>query len=444
VLVEGNVTLGCLLNRHLLRWNAPTLIAAAGPSRAWLLGLFLLALVPRLVMLALRPNELEFWEYETLAQNVAGGYGYVIYRFGHLAFAFGDGNLYSFLAATVYVLSGHQPMVLAVVQAVLASLAAPVIFAIGMRVFGLPVAALGAGLAALHPGLMAYTMKLHPLGIDVLLIALLVLWIDRAGDGLRSGLTAGLALGLTLMSRPTFFLAGLAGLAFRWRGARHVLVPVLATVVVGGVLATPWVARNWALLGRPVFISTSLEDVWKGNNPSASGSSYLPSGEDVFATASPELQRRFAQGNELALNDVFAQEVVDFVSTQPGDFLALVGRKFVYFWWFSPQMGLFYPSNWLAAYEMYAITIFSFAIIGAVAIVRHGTSEQRNLLGVLLAIGLTVALVHALAYVEGRHRWGIEPLLLLITAYGVLYVANALRRVTLVSQLRVLRRQIDR
>ena len=61
-----------------------------------------------------------------------------------------------------------------------------------------------------------------------------------------------------------------------------------------------------------------------------------------------------------------------------------------------------------------------------------GSAEQRNLLGVLLAIGLTVALVHALAYVEGRHRWGIEPLLLLVTAYGVLYVANALRRATLV------------
>jgi len=129
-----------------------------------------------------------------------------------------------------------------------------VIFAIGMRAYRLPVAALGAGLAALHPGLLAYTMKLHPLGIDVLLMALLVLWIGRAGDGLRSGLTAGLALGMTLMSRPTFFVAGLAGLAFRWRGSQKILAPVLATVVVAGVLATPWVARNWALLGRPVFV----------------------------------------------------------------------------------------------------------------------------------------------------------------------------------------------
>jgi hypothetical protein len=406
--------------------------------------LFVLALVPRLIMLAAQPTGLEFWEYETLAQNVAKGYGYVIYRFGHLAFAFGDGNLYSFLAASVYVVSGHQPMVLAIVQAVLASLAAPVIFAIGMRAFGFPAAALGAGLAALHPGLLAYTMKLHPLGLDVLLMALLVLWIGRAGDGLRSGLTAGLALGLTLMSRPTFFLAGVVALVIRWRGARQILVPAMATLIVAGVLATPWVARNWALLGRPVFISTSLEDVWKGNNPFASGSGYLPSGENIFAAASPELQQRFRQGNELALNDVFAQEVVGFVSTQPADFAALVGRKFVYFWWISPQMGMLYPPAWLALYEMYAITIYAFAILGAIAIVRGGGSEQRNLLGILMAIALTVAIVHALAYVEGRHRWGIEPLVLLLTAHGVFAVAAALRRPALAGQLRVLRRQIDR
>src|SRR5262249_30087659 len=141
------------------------------------------------------------------------GHGYVITRFGHLAFAFGDGNLYSFFAAAVYQIVGHKPPVLAMAQAVLASLSAPVIFAIGERAFGGRVAVLGGALAALHPGLLAYTMKLHPLGIDALLMALIVLWVGRASDGLRSSLMAGLALGVSLMSRPTFFVAGLFSLA---------------------------------------------------------------------------------------------------------------------------------------------------------------------------------------------------------------------------------------
>ena len=70
-------------------------------------------------------DRLEFWEYEDLAQSIAGLHGYMITRWGHLAVAFGDGNLYSFLAATVYYTAGHQPMVLAVTQAIIASLAVP-------------------------------------------------------------------------------------------------------------------------------------------------------------------------------------------------------------------------------------------------------------------------------------------------------------------------------
>jgi hypothetical protein len=412
--------------------------------RDWLLGLFLLGLVPRLVMLAVRPDGLEPFEYETLAQHIIAGQGYVIFRFGHTAYAFGDGNLYTFLSASVYLLAGHQPLVLAVVQAVIASLAAPVIFAIGARAFGWQVAALGAVLAALHPGLLAYTWKLHPLGMDVLLLALTVLWVLRMNDGVRSGLMTGLTLGVALMSRPTFFVAGAAALGFRWLGARRRLAPTLAALAIALTLALPWVVRNWAVLGRPVFISSSFEDVWKGNNPAASGSSYLPSGQDVFAAAPPELQARFVEASELQLNELFTQEVVAFVSQHPSDFVALTARKFAYFWWASPQVGLLYPSIWLAAYQGYAVVILGFAMVGVITILRVGSSEERNLLGVLAAISLTLAMVHALAYVEGRHRWGIEPLLLLLTARGIFVVAGGLRSAALTGQLRVFRRESER
>jgi hypothetical protein len=408
-------------------WPDPLGKAVHPPSRDWLLGLFVLALLARLIMLAIRPDRLEVFEYETLSLNIVGGLGYIIPRFGHAALAFGDGNLYSFLAATVYLVAGHQPLVLAVVQAIIASLAPPVIFAIGARVFGWPAAALGAFLAALHPGLLAYTWKLHPLGLDVLLLALTVLWVMRMSASVRWGLMAGLTLGVTLMSRPTFFVAGAAALGFRWLSARHHWAPTLAALGLALVVALPWTARNWALLGRPMFISSSIEDVWKGNNPIASGSSYMPNGLDVFSAAPAELRVRFTQSSELALNEVFTQEVTAFVSQHPGDFLALTARKFAYFWWASPQMGLLYPPMWLFVYQGYALVIFGFAFVSVMTILRCGSADERGLLGLLAAISLTLAIIHALAYVEGRHRWGIEPLLLLLTAHGIFVVAGALR-----------------
>jgi hypothetical protein len=393
-------------------------LGALTPSIA--AGLFVLALVPRLALLALNTQGLEVWEYETLAENVARGVGYVIPRFGHIAFAFGDGNLYSFLAASVYVVFGPHPWIMAIVQAILSSLAAPVIYAIGVRAFGdMRTAAVGATLASLHPGLLAYTTKLHPLGIDVLLMALMILWIIRAGEARRGGIMAGLTLGVALMSRPTFFLAGLAGLFIRARGARTVLVPLATAMVIAVTLASPWIARNWMVLGRPMLSSTSLEDVWKGNNPIASGSSYLANGQDVFSAAPARLRARFAQSDELALNDVFAEEIVEFVRDRPAEFASLVGRKFLYFWWLPPQAGVLYPRAWVAPYELYAVLVYTFALVGVVRIIRTGTPDERRLLGVLAAIGVSLAVIHALAYVEGRHRWGIEPLFLLLSAYGL-------------------------
>jgi hypothetical protein len=319
---------------------------------------------------------------------------------------------------------------------VIASLAGPVIFVVGARAFGWQVAGLGAALASLHPGLLMYTLKLHPLGLDVLLLALIVFWVGRAGNGMRNGVMAGLALGMGLMSRPTLFVAGVGALGVRWLGARRTVLPVLAAVAVGLIVPSPWVVRNWAVLGRPVFISTSLEDVWKGNNPMSSGSSYLPSGRDIFAAAPQELLLRLQQASELQLNDLFGQEVIAFVSQRPGEFVALSARKFVYFWAFSPQTGLLYPRSWLAAYGLYAAVILTFAAVGAMAILHHGSPQERSLLATLGTISLVLAMIHALSYVEGRHRWGVEPLLLLLTARGFFAAARVLWSPALVDHVR--------
>src|SRR5215475_11791740 len=112
---------------------------------------------------------------------------------------------------------GRGPLVLAAVQAVLASLAVPVLYLIAERPFGRARAVLGAALVAFHPGLMAYTLKLHPLGLDVLLLSLLVWWGLQRHWSSGNGVLAGLTLGLNLMTRPTFFVAGLAAWLTRWR-----------------------------------------------------------------------------------------------------------------------------------------------------------------------------------------------------------------------------------
>ena len=44
---------------------------------------------------------------------------------------------------------------------------------------------------------------------------------------------------------------------------------------------------------------------------------------------------------------------------------------------------MLYPTSWLAAYGLYAAVILSFAALGAVAILRRGSPQERSLLGML-------------------------------------------------------------
>jgi hypothetical protein len=410
---------------------------------AVIVGLFGLALLARLLMLAFRSSDLEFWEYETLATSIASGNGYVITRFGHDVLAFGDGNLYSFLAGAVYASIGHYPLALAVVQAVLASLAVPVLYVIAERPFGPARAATGAALAALHPGLLAYTVKLHPLGLDVLLLSLLVYWsLQRRSSG-RSSLMAGLTLGLNLMSRPTYFVAGVGALSFGWVARRADRRYLMAALAIGLLVGAPWLLRNWVLLGQPMLMSTSFEDVWKGNNVAANGSSLVAPGASVLDVAPADFRTRIWGSDELQANDTFAQATVAFIQQQPDQFASLVAHKFVYFWWLPQAAGTLYPPMWLTAYQAYALVIFAFAGVGAVGIARSGTPDERDLLSMVVALGMMLALIHALAYVEGRHRWGIEPLVLLITARGMFSVVGWLRG-SAPPHWRVLRRVSER
>jgi len=393
--------------------------------RDWLIvALFAVALLPRLFVLSFGADSLQYWEYETLANNIASGNGYVISRFGRDVFAFGDGNLYSFLAGAFYALFGHHPLALAAVQACLASLAIPVLYVIAERPFGMARAALGATLAAFHPGLLVYTLKLHPLGLDVLLLSLMVCWTLRRGWSRRASLLAALTLGLSLMSRPTFFVAGMAALFVRWLTGRMHWRYVALTIAVALIVPLPWIARNWLVLGEPILSSTSFEDVWKGNNQLASGSGFISPSVTPLDAAPPSLRQQIFAADELQANRIFAQETFDFIQQQPRAFVGLVVRKFFYFWWLPEQAGLLYPADWLARYQVYALVVDLFAALGAIGIVRNGTSEERDLLTVVATVAVALAAVHALAYVDGRHRWGIEPLLLLVAARGMFTAAT--------------------
>lgn len=406
-------------------------------DRAIPAALFLVAVglrVLALVVLGLGP---EPFEYEDLALSLLAGHGYQRSYLSVMHYSQGP-PFYPFFAAGVYALTSHSQTALVVTQIVASSLVPVVIYWIG-RSLGCsrPVGALAATGSVVHPGLIVYAVrKLHPLTFDALLIAVVVLVGLRLADTHRRGsfFFGGVALGVAALSRPTIVVFGAIIAAWlvvrglrQGRDGRGDLGLRVACFVVGAALVmSPWVIRNYAVHGRIVFVTTDTAELfWRGNHPGATGSAYATDGRPILAAAPDAFQRAVGKHDELGQYDLFFAAAREFVRTQPRAFLRLLVTKWTSFWWFPETAGRLYPGAWLRLYKAFYAGLLAAFVVGlVVSCVRP--PGRPGLLLVVLAL-LSVSLAQSLFYVEIRHRWGVEPIMGVLAAYGLGVVATTIR-----------------
>lgn len=391
------------------------------------LGLFAAAVAVRLVALAVSGIAPQTFEYEFQARSLLAGDGYqlVHLRTPHRAFGF---PVFGFLCAGLYWTFGPRPLPVLLVQIGLSSLIPVVIARVAGAIgLGRRTAALAGAIAVVHPALVVYAVrKLHPLSMDALLISLSLLLIIRLpGAGSWTHVGTGAMVGLTALTRPTMGLFVLPAAAWAvWAAAKGTRTRALAgaaLLAVGAVaVVSPWTVRNFLVLGRFVPITTSSAEVfWIGNNPVATGSTYLLNGRAVFSGAPEAFQREILARDELRQVDLFRETARDFVREHPAAFVQRLVGKWWSFWWFPAGAGTGYPHWWLLAYK----SLYGVASIGVLLGLRvawtGAEGPERLRLVLVLALLAHVSVAQSFFYVDARHRWAVEPLLGIFLAAGV-------------------------
>ena len=409
-------------------------------DRQRILVLVALALVVRLVVVTATGAlaGLEIFEYDDLARNLLAGRGYVYHHLGTDYRAFYPGVPYVALLAAGYALTGGSVAVPLLLQAAASAGLTAVVFGLTLRLGGTTAASIAGGLVALHPGLIVYdTHKIHPLSFDALTIALTVLLLLRLRQAMtpRAALLAGAAFGIALLQRGTMILvpaAALVWLAAVERSGRVRLSRIALAYVLGAlVILGPWIARNWVVLGVPTLSTVGAESLWRGNAPHSSGGSYVSPGRTVLEEA-PALRERLRGRTELGQEAVFRDAALADAGSDPGRFAWGVARKFLIFWSFGPASGVLYPAAYLYIYAAYYTVIVALAVGGVWLLVtgRSGRPDAPAALALIVAVGLCVSVVQSLFYVELRHRWGVEALVLAVTAVAVARLWTVVRRTT--------------
>ena len=237
-------------------------------------------------------------------------------------------------------------------QAILGGASAALLAAAGLALYGPFVGAAAGVFFALHPLLIFYTGELfgETLAIFLTLVGFCALALARRRAAAALHLLAGIALGLSAITRPTILMVvlplPLVLLAIDWLERRRAssLLGAAALALGLAVAIAPVTIRNAREGGGLVLVSSQGGvNLWMGNNADADGRSARSPGRGRTATPAPVADIIDVAARQIAEQEtgraLTAAEVSDhwgakakrWIASHPLDFLRLSLRKLYFF-----------------------------------------------------------------------------------------------------------------
>jgi 4-amino-4-deoxy-L-arabinose transferase-like glycosyltransferase len=189
---------------------------------------------------------------------------------------------------------------------------------------------------------------------------------------------------------------------------------VLLIMVSMLAIASPWVIRNWSVLGSPVLNTNFGFNLYLGNNPSATG-------EFVSISDTPQggVWDELRSQSEIVASEALRNEALAWIKENPDKFLDLAWRKAGYFWMPPVHQGESEQSNVEAlARTIWAIQFF-LLIGGSAGTVFCSKLRQNNAVRMMWLAVVGYTMVHMLFYVIVRYREPIMPFLCIMAALAI-------------------------
>lgn len=241
--------------------------------------------------------------------------------------------LYPYFLAGLIALFGQRMIWIYGVQAVIGSLSCVMTWAAGRRVLSPAAGAWAGGITALYGPLIYFDAQpLIPVVHIALTLAGLLLVLRAAGipDGRRGGVTlwalAGLCLGLAAIATANLLLVLPVVAFWTWRRTRPAWGPLLVLLSLAALPVFLVAARNLAVSGEPVLISSNAGiNLFIGNNPDYERTVHIrPGGEFEALAQQPENQGILSAAGK---SRYFARRALAFLSNQPGVAASIYFRK---------------------------------------------------------------------------------------------------------------------
>lgn len=369
--------------------------------------------------------------------------------------------LYPFFLVGVFKLFGESLAATRVLQSLLGLVTVGCIFLSGRMLVGksgkgkpsgTTVSLVAMAMAVFYTQFALYEGMLLGTSLEVLLLIAsftLCLAMDQGLHGERElrlgrmrapawliGGAIGALCGAGALGRPNLFLLLVAGIPVwivaRNRRSRTWLAPALGFAAGVALFLAPPMIYNAKNSGEfvPVTAHGGI-NFYIGNRIGTEGVYQPPEGmrgerqgllEDALARAEKETGRELTDAEA---SDYYMQKALDGIKQDPGGWLILLGRKFILFWnkvevHDIPEVMYFQDSARLFKFPFlqYAV-IAPLGLAGLVVFLRGG--RNRGIVCLYLGVALVSIL---LFYLNARYRLPIVPVVILLAAYFLAWVAQ--------------------
>ncbi len=420
----------------------------------WPLAVFLAAFLIRLIYLIQSRSNPSFyfpmvdeqWHFNWAKDIITGNF------WGSEAYF--RGPLYPYFLAILLKITGTSILWSRILQMIIPSLSAALIYLLGVKSFSHKVGIVAALAFAAYGAMIFYDamFMIESLFIFLNLLALYLLLQYEKDIRPLPWLISGAILGLSAITRPNILLIAplfLLWIYFRpqFAGNKKSSFLIIATYLIGILIPILTVTvRNYIVAGEPILISSQGGvNFYIGNNPDAEGLTMLmpevkldeslPWNEFTAATrkaAERETGKNLTAGEE---SSFWTRKALGFIWNNPAKFISLTFRKLIYFligFENSDNQDIYFSRNYSSLYSAllwHKLIYFPFGLLFPLAVVGavQGWKRRRELtLYYIFVIGYIPTVIFFL--VTARHRLPVIPFLLIFAALGILAVVELFRR----------------
>jgi len=362
---------------------------------------------------------------------------------------FFNAPLYPYFLGLLYTIFGPDFFIAKLIQCLNDALMCVLITFLAEKLFNRKVALVAGLLAVMHEGFIFYSGLLLIYNAQTVLTVLLALFLlhCRKTLCLKSWLMAGCCLGLTALARPNTLLFPPFLFIWLWLLHREGILSWRRALVCGalfclgiGLMIAPLTIRNLAVTGQFVLInSQGGTNFHTGNNPDAPGTykvpRFIPRDKVDDPLGERTVYREYAQSqtgrqmNEMESSRYWFQQGIDFIISQPLDWLALEVRKFKLLLNHTDihlNRSLEFTRQFSSILRL---PLVSYGFLVALALLGIALTIHRwRLLMPIYAIMLTYAGALLLFFVSSRYRMPLVAFFVIFAAYAICWLLETLRK----------------